>query len=74
MNEILAFPPELLTKEQVAYLLSTSEWGVGQLVKQKKLTALNDGGKFMKFDLAGVRAYIRSLHRRETSKKVPPTD
>ena len=44
MTDILAFPPELLTKKLVAYMLSTSEWGVGQLVRQNKLTPVVDGG------------------------------
>lgn len=53
--------PELLTKQQVAYLLSTSEWGVRQLVRQNKLTEVDDGGKWTKFRLEDVRAYIKSL-------------
>ncbi|MEO5920460.1 MAG: hypothetical protein ABIQ01_04880 [Pseudolysinimonas sp.] len=61
MNEVLAFPPELLTKKHVAYLLSTSEWGVGELVRLGKLTPVKDGGKWMKFRLVDVRAYIASL-------------
>lgn len=61
MNEILAFPPELLKKEHVAYLLSTSKWGVEQLVREGKLTPVKDGGKWAKFRLEDVRAYIRAL-------------
>lgn len=61
MNEVLAFPPELLTKKHVAYLLSTSEWGVGDLVKKGHLTPVKDGGKWMKFRLFDVRAYIATL-------------
>ena len=64
MNDLAAYPPELLTKKHVAYLLSTSEWGVGDLVKQKKLTPVNDGGKWMKFRLEDVREYIKSLPER----------
>lgn len=66
MNDIAfaSYPPELLTKKHVAYLLSTSEWGVGDLVKQNKLTPVNDGGKWMKFRLTDVREYIKSLPER----------
>lgn len=64
MNEVLAYPPELLTKKHVAYLLSTSEWGVSQLVNQGKLTPVADGGKWIKFRLDDVRAYIKSLPER----------
>lgn len=61
MNEILSFPPELLLKKHVAYMLSTSEWGVGQLVREKKLIPVDDGGKWQKFKLGEVRSYIDSL-------------
>jgi hypothetical protein len=61
MHEVLAFPPELLTKKQVAYMLSTSEWGVTDLVKKEKLIAVDDGGKWNKFRLSDVRDYINSL-------------
>lgn len=61
MNEILSFPPELLLKKHVAYLLSTSEWGVAQLVRENKLTPVNDGGKWLKFRLEDVRDYISRL-------------
>lgn len=60
-GEVLAFPPELLTKKQAAYLLSTSEWGVGDLVRRQKLTPVNDGGKWVKFRLTDVREYIANL-------------
>ncbi|MFJ4220639.1 hypothetical protein [Curtobacterium luteum] len=60
--DIFTCPPELLTKKHVAYLLSTSEWGVGQLVAQKKLIPVDDGGKWQKFRLDDVRSYIASLH------------
>jgi hypothetical protein len=59
--EMLMFPPELLTRKHVAYLLSTSEWGVSQLVRENKLTPVKDGGKWQKFRLEDVRYYIRSL-------------
>lgn len=61
MSEVLSFPPELLTKKHVAYLLSTSEWGVGELVKKKELVPVEDGGKWQKFRLEDVRAYIKRL-------------
>lgn len=64
MNEVLAFPPELLTKKLVAYMLSTSEWGVEELMRQKKLIPVDDGGKFKKFRLTDVRAYIKGLPER----------
>jgi hypothetical protein len=64
MNEVMAFPPELLTKKLVAYMLSTSEWGVGDLVRKNKLVPVVDGGKWMKFRLEDVRAYVRSLPER----------
>lgn len=60
-GEVLAFPPELLTRKHVAYLLSTSEWGVSQLVRDQKLTPVDDGGKWQKFRLDDVREYIRAL-------------
>lgn len=60
-DPLIAYPPELLTKKHVAHLLSTSEWGVGQLVAQKKLIPVDDGGKWQKFRLDDVRSYIRSL-------------
>lgn len=59
--EMLTFPPELLTRKHVAYLLSTSEWGVSQLVRENKLTPVKDGGKWQKFTLVDVRDYIGSL-------------
>ena len=64
MNEVLAYPPELLTKKHVAYMLSTSERGVAQLVSEQKLTPVVDGGKWIKFRLEDVRAYIKSLPER----------
>lgn len=64
MNEILSFPPELLTKKHVAYLLSVSDREVAYLVTQKKLTPVVDGGKWTKFRLADVRDYIASLPER----------
>lgn len=65
MMEILTFPPELLTRKHVAHLLSTSEWGVSQLVRLNKLTPVDDGGKWQKFTLEDVREYIRSLPHKE---------
>lgn len=61
MNDLTTYPPELLTRKQVAYLLSDSEWGVKQLEREKKLTPLDDGGKWVKFSLENVREYIRSI-------------
>lgn len=61
MNEILIYPPELLTKKLVAYMLSTSESGVIDLVKQKKLIPVDDGGKWLKFKLQDVRDYVKTL-------------
>jgi hypothetical protein len=70
MNEILSFPPELLLKKHVAYLLSTSEWGVSQLVREKKLTPVEDGGKWVKFRLEDVREYIRRLPERNVGESM----
>ena len=67
MSDILAFPPELLNKKTVAYMLSTSEWGVGELVRLNKLTPVVDGGKWMKFRLSNIREYIASLPERTPS-------
>jgi hypothetical protein len=67
MNEILAYPPELLTKKHVAYMLSTSEWGVSDLVRQKKLIPVEDGGKWLKFRLTDVRDYIARLPEKKPS-------
>lgn len=67
MNEIITFPPELLTKKQVAYLLNTSEWGVEQLVKAGELTRVDDGGKWVKFRLDDVRAYIKRLPEKQSA-------
>ncbi|ARC56034.1 hypothetical protein AS850_02965 [Frondihabitans sp. 762G35] len=61
MNEVCTFPPELLTKKLVAYMLSTSEWGVGELVRQSKIVPVDDGGKWQKFRLDDIRDYIKSL-------------
>jgi hypothetical protein len=65
VNEILAFPPELLTKKHVAYMLSISERGVNDLITVKKLTPVVDGGKWIKFRLTDVRTYIAGLPERE---------
>ena len=59
--ELLAFPPELLNRKQAAYILSTSEWGVRELVRQNKLPEVIDGGKWAKYRLDDVRAYIKAL-------------
>jgi hypothetical protein len=59
--DLFICPPELLTKKHVAYLLSTSEWAVGQLVRQSKLVPVDDGGRWQKFRLEDVRRYIGSL-------------
>lgn len=61
MMEFISYPPELLTKKMVAYMLSTSEWGVGKLARQNKLVPVDDGGKWNKYRLEDVRAYIKSL-------------
>lgn len=67
MNEVLAYPPELLTKKHVAYMLSISERGVNELMTVKKLVPVDDGGKWIKFRLDDVRAYIKSLPERRTA-------
>lgn len=67
MNEILSFPPELLTKKHVAYLLSISDREVAYLVTEGKLTPVVDGGKWTKFRLEDVRDYIRTLPERVTA-------
>lgn len=64
MNEVLAFPPELLNRKTVAYMLSTSEWGVKELVRQNKISEINDGGKWAKYRLDDIRAYIKTLPER----------
>lgn len=66
MNEIITYPPELLTKKGVAYMLSISERGVNELMTVKKLVPVDDGGKWIKFRLEDVRAYIKSLPERPT--------
>jgi hypothetical protein len=66
MTETISYPPELLTKKQVAYLLSKEERAVMALVTEKKLTIYNDGGRALKFKLEEVRAYINSLPERNT--------
>lgn len=64
MPEIVTYPPELLTKKQVAYLLSTSERGVIDLTTHGHLTAVDDGGKWTKYRLSDVREYIANLPER----------
>ena len=66
MNEVLSFPPELLTKKHVAYLLSVSDREVNTLMSENKLTPVDDGGKWVKFRLEDVRAYIKNLPDRLT--------
>lgn len=61
MNEVLAFPPELLTKKHVAYMLSISERDVAYLTSSNVLVPVDDGGKWIKFRLTDVRAYIAAL-------------
>jgi hypothetical protein len=61
MNEVLAFPPELLTKKHVAYLLSVSDREVNTLMSENKLSPVEDGGKWVKFRLEDVRLYIKGL-------------
>lgn len=65
LNETLAFPPELLTRKHVAYLLSTSERGVSELQALKKITPVDDGGKWVKYRLKDIRSYIDSLKEKE---------
>jgi excisionase family DNA binding protein len=64
MNENFPFPPELITKGAVAYLMSVSERKVAELVAQNKLTVINDGGRALKFRRDDVLAYINSLPER----------
>lgn len=61
MNEVLAFPPELLTKKHVAYMLSVSDREVNTLMSENKLSPVVDGGKWTKFRLEDIRKYIRNL-------------
>jgi hypothetical protein len=61
MNEVLSFPPELLTKKHVAYLLSVSDREVNTLMSENKLSPVDDGGKWKKFRLEDVRLYIKNL-------------
>jgi len=61
MHEAFTYPPELLTKKHVAYLLSVSDREVNTLMSENKLTPVDDGGKWVKFRLEDVRAYIKNL-------------
>lgn len=58
------FPPKLLDKAAVAYMLSDSERKVATLVAQNKLTVINDGGRALKFRLEDVLEYIEKLPER----------
>lgn len=55
---IQAYLPLLMTKKQVAYLLSTSVWHVEELTKKGHLIALDDGGRAVKYSEADVREFI----------------
>jgi len=68
----ITWPPELLTKEEAARILSTSVRGVAELVARGHLTRVDDGGKRTKFRLSDVRAYVRNLPPR--SDVDPPVD
>lgn len=55
------YPPLLLTKSDVAYLLSDSERKVIELAKKGDLTRVDDGGKWTKFRLHDVEEYVAGL-------------
>lgn len=63
----VAYPPELLTITQAAYILSTSERGIASLLHDGKLTRVNDGGKWVKIRLSNVREYIDSLPEKDAA-------
>jgi len=64
MNDLFFFPPDLLTKKMVAYLLSISEREVNVLMDHKEITPLDDGGRYIKFHLEDVRAYAKRIPER----------
>jgi excisionase family DNA binding protein len=66
---IEAYLPLLMTKKQVAYLLSTSVWTVEDLTRKGHLIALTDGGRAVKYSSQDVLAYIA-----KHIKEKPPTD
>jgi hypothetical protein len=68
MNEIFTYPPELLTKKHVAYLLSVSDREVNTLMSENKLTPVDDGGKWVKFRLSDLRVYIENLPDRLSAR------
>ena len=67
----ITYPPELVTRLEAARLLSTSERGIAELATRGRLTPVDDGGKWIKFRLSEVRAYVASLP--PTSPVDPPT-
>lgn len=67
LNEVITYPPELLTKKHVAYLLSCSERDVNYLLAQHLLVKVDDGGKWVKIRLTDVRSYIASLKEKESA-------
>lgn len=67
MTEVLAFPPLLCTRKTAAYLLSTSETGIRELVRQAKLPEIVDGGKWAKYRLEDIRSYIKTLPEKQPS-------
>lgn len=64
-----SYPPELLTKAAVAYLLSDSERKVATLVAQNKLTVIDDGGRALKFRRDDVLEYINGLKERQPQEE-----
>ena len=66
---IEAYLPLLMTKKQVAYLLSTSVWTVEDLTRKGHLIALTDGGRSVKYSSQDVLGYIA-----KHIKEKPPTD
>ena len=65
IGETFAFPPALLTKQQAAYYLSTSETGIRDLIRENKLTPIDDGGKRTKIRREDLDAYVKSLPERD---------
>lgn len=59
-----AFLPLLMTKKQVAYFLSTSIWGVEELVRRGHLVAYEGDRKAAKFKSEDVLRYVRDLREK----------
>jgi hypothetical protein len=60
--------PLLLTKKQVAYLLSGSIWDVEELTRRSVLIAYDDGGKSNKYKTSDVLGYVASLREKQQER------